>query len=87
MYCGGVVKSGFEWVRSVKDSLFENGKVELIGCSRIESDGSERVECSVRVHRGCEVASVLCVVLLCDDPSSVKIGDPVEVLDVGNECS
>ena len=67
--------------------MFANGEVELIGCSGIEVDGGKRVECSIGVHRGSEVASVLSVVVLSDDPSRVEVGDAVEVLDVGNERS
>ena len=66
--------------------MFKDGEVELGRCSGVKSDGGERVECSIRINRCGEVASVLGVVVLSDDPARVEIVDAMKVLYVGNEC-
>ena len=53
----------------------------------VKSNCCERVVGSVVGEMGSEVTSSLEIVIVLDDPSRFKVGDVMEVLNVGNEGS
>ena len=76
-----------EWVSSVDESVFEDGKVELVDCVCVKGHCGERVVGAVESEVGGEIASTLKAVVVVDNPPSLEVCDVVEVLNVGNKGS
>ena len=76
-----------EWVSSVDESVFEDGKVELVDCVCVKSHCGEWIVCAVVGEMGGEITSTLEAVVVVDNPPSHEVGNVVEVLNVGDKGS
>ena len=77
VYSSGVVHGLVEWVSSFDKSVFEDGKVELVGCVGVEGKCCEWIVGAVVGEVGGEVAPALKSIVVGNNPSCFKVSDVV----------
>ena len=64
-----------EWVTSINESVFEDGKVELVGGVCVVSRSGKGVVCTVVSEVSGEITSTLKAVVVVDNPACLEVGN------------